>query len=76
MDPALTYTVDDLAPDDALELPCACRVRVFSRADLAALVGRDVRLHLIGLRRELWCRDCGEPPLTGRVLRLSGSRRI
>jgi hypothetical protein len=46
-------------------LPCACRVRTFSRRDLVALVGRDVRLHLIGLRRELWCGDCHEAPFTG-----------
>jgi len=69
MDPALTYTVGDLAPDEALQLPCACRVRTFGRPELAALVGRDARLHLIGLRRELWCTECGEPPLTGRLVR-------
>jgi hypothetical protein len=68
MDPALTFTVADLALDEALRLPCACRHRTFSRDELAALVGRDARLHLIGLRRELWCPDCGEPPLTGSVV--------
>jgi len=68
MDPAFTFTVDDLADDEALRLPCACGVRTFSRHDLAMLVGRDVRLHLIGLRRELWCRRCGDPPMTGWVV--------
>lgn len=68
MDPSFTYTVADLAPDQALRLPCTCGVRTFSRDRLVALVGRDARLHLIGLRRELWCRDCGEPPLQGWVV--------
>jgi hypothetical protein len=68
MYPALTYTVADLAADQALRLPCACRVRTFGRAELVALVGPDARLHLIGLRRELWCQDCGEPPLQGWVV--------
>ena len=68
MDPSFTYTVADLAPDQALRLPCACRVRTFPRDRLVALVGRDARLHLIGLRRELWCTDCGEPPLQGWVV--------
>ena len=68
MDPALTYTVADLAADQALRLPCACRARTFARSELVALVGGDVRLHLIGLRRELWCRHCGEPPLQGWVV--------
>ncbi|WP_270933680.1 hypothetical protein [Falsiroseomonas oryzae] len=68
MDPALTFTVSDLADDDAVQLPCACRVRTFTRDHLAALVGRDARLHLLGLRRELWCRDCGEAPFVGRLV--------
>jgi hypothetical protein len=68
MDPSFTFTVADLAADEALRLPCACRVRTFGRAELVGLVGRDVRLHLIGLRQELWCRDCGEPPLQGWVV--------
>jgi hypothetical protein len=67
-DLAFGFTVEDLARDQALRLPCACRVRTFNRRDLVALVGRDVRLHLIGLRRELWCGDCHEPPLTGWVI--------
>jgi hypothetical protein len=67
-DPAFGFTVEDLARDQALRLLCACRVRTFSRRDLVALVGRDARLHLIGLRRELWCTDCHEPPLTGWVI--------
>jgi hypothetical protein len=66
--PAFGFTVEDLAYDQALRLPCACRVRTFSRRDLVALVGRDVRLHLIGLRRELWCGDCHEAPFTGWVI--------
>lgn len=75
MDPALTYTVGDLAPDEALRLPCACRVRTFARPELVALVGRDARLHLIGLRRELWCAECGEPPLQGWVVQAEARRR-
>ncbi len=39
MDPALTYTVADLATDQALRLPCACGVRTFGRAELVALAG-------------------------------------
>jgi hypothetical protein len=68
MDPALGFTVADLADDQAVQLPCACRVRTFSRAELADLVGWDARLHVIGLRRELWCGDCGEPPFQGWVV--------
>jgi hypothetical protein len=68
VDPAFGYTVEDLATDEALHLPCACGGRFFSRAELIALIGRDVRLHLIGLHREVWCRACGEPPLTGQVV--------
>ena len=69
MDRALTFTVADLALDEGLALQCDCRVRILGRAELAALVGRDARLHLIGLRRELklWCEDCGEPPFYGWV---------
>jgi hypothetical protein len=70
MDRAFTYTVADLAPDESLRLPCACRPRVFTRAELVALVGADARLHLIGLHREVWCRECGEPPLTGEIVRV------
>ncbi len=47
MDRALTYTVADLALDEGLALRCDCRVRILGRAELAALVGRDARLHLI-----------------------------
>jgi hypothetical protein len=68
MDRTLTYTVADLALDEGLALRCDCRVRTYHRADLATLVGRDARLHLVGLRRELWCRICGEPPFTGWVV--------
>ena len=75
-DPAFGFTVKNLAHDQALRLPCACRVRTFSRRDLVALVGRDVRLHLIGLRRELWCGECREPPLTGWVIYQSAEERL
>jgi hypothetical protein len=71
VDPAFGFTVADLAADEALRLPCACGVRVHSRADLIALVGQDARLHLIGLRRELWCVECGEAPLTGQLVRVT-----
>ena len=74
MDRALTYTVADLALDEGLALRCDCRVRTFTRAGLATLVGRDARLHLIGLRRELWCRDRGEPPFHGWVVAAASSR--
>ena len=67
MDRSFTYTVADLARDAAVRLRCDCRVRTFSRAQLAALVGRDARLHLVGLHRVLWCGECGEPPFTGWV---------
>src|SRR3712207_5221332 len=66
MDRTLTYAVADLALDEGLALRCGCRVRTFGRADLAALVGHDARLHLIGLRRELWCPHCGEPVRLGK----------
>jgi hypothetical protein len=74
MDPSFTYTVGDLAPDEALQLPCACRIRTFDRAELVALVGRDARLHLIGLHQELWCRSCNEPPFTGRLVQKGPAR--
>lgn len=74
MDPALTFTVGDLAPDEALRLPCACQVRTLARRRLVALVGADARLHLIGLRREVWCAACGEPPLQGWVVRTGPGR--
>jgi hypothetical protein len=65
MDPGLTYTVADLAPDEAVRPRCGCRVRTFRAAEPAALVGAGARLHLIGLERELRCRECGEPPFRG-----------
>ena len=68
MDRTLTYTVGDLASDEAVRLRCDCRVRTYGRAELAALVGRDARLHVVGLHRELWCRECGEPPFIGWVV--------
>lgn len=68
MDRTFTYTVGDLASDEAIRLRCDCRARTYPRAELALLVGRDARLHLIGLRRELWCQDCGEPPFYGWVV--------
>ena len=67
MDPSFAYTVADLAHDESVRLRCDCRVRTYSRAELAALVGLDARLHLVGLRRVLWCGECGEPPFTGWV---------
>lgn len=67
MNAAYTYTVSDLARDEAVRLRCDCRVRTYSRAELAALVGRDARLHLVGLHRVLWCAECGEPPFIGWV---------
>jgi hypothetical protein len=65
MDPSFAFTVDDLALDEQVRLRCDCRVRTYRRSELAAAVGRDARLHLSGLRRELWCQNCGEPPFTG-----------
>jgi hypothetical protein len=67
MDPSFTLTVNDLALDEAVRLQCGCRVRTYRRAELTALVGRGARLHLIGLNRVLWCRECGEPPFHGWV---------
>jgi len=63
------YTVAFLARDEAVRLPCACRVRTIARHDLVALVGRGERLHLLGLLRELWCCRCGEPPMVGWLVR-------
>jgi hypothetical protein len=68
VDRVLTFTVADLASDEGLALRCDCRVRILGRAELAALVGRDARLHLIGLRRELWCEHCVEPSFRGWVV--------
>ncbi len=74
MDPSFTYTVADLAHDEIVKLRCDCRVRTYRRAEIAALVGLHARLHLVGLRRALWCRDCGEPPFTGWVVSTVESR--
>jgi hypothetical protein len=74
MDPSFTFTVADLAADEAVRLRCDCRVRTYGRAELAALVGRDARLHVVGLHRELWCRECGEPPFTGWIVSAAPSR--
>ena len=68
MDPSFAYTVEDLARDESVTLRCECRVRTYDRAELAALIGRDARLHLVGLRRALWCAECAEPPFTGWVV--------
>jgi len=68
MDRTLTDTVADLALDEAVRLRCDCRVRTYGRAELAAQVGRDARLHVVGLNREIWCGACGEPPSTGWVV--------
>ena len=40
----------------------------FQSSRLAALVGRDARLHLVGLNREILCQECGEPPFIGWVV--------
>jgi hypothetical protein len=74
MDRAFTYTVADLASDEAVHLYCDCRVRTYSRDELAALVGWDARLHLVGLHRPLWCGECGEPPFHGWVVSTVPSR--
>ena len=74
MDRAYTFTVGDLAEDEALRLPCFCGVRIYRRDELVALVGADARLHLIGLRRELWRSSCGEPPFEGQVVVVDGAR--
>jgi hypothetical protein len=50
-------------------------VRIYPRDALVALVGADARLHLIGLRRELWCGSCGEPPFQGQVVPASSEGR-
>jgi hypothetical protein len=50
------------------------RVRAFTRPKLAALVGRDARLHLIGLGPELRYQECGEPPFHGWVTSSAPSR--
>jgi hypothetical protein len=74
MDASFTYTVGDLAHDENVALRCDCRVQTYTRAELAALVGVDARLHLVGLHRTLWCRDCGEPPFHGWVVTAAASR--
>jgi hypothetical protein len=74
MDPSLTFEVGDLALDEGLALRCDCRVRTYGRAELAKLVGRDARLHVVGLNRELWCPDCGEPPFIGWVVTAAQGR--
>ncbi|MGG5823996.1 hypothetical protein [Falsiroseomonas sp. HW251] len=68
MEAAATLSVSDLARDEGLAFRCFCGTRTFRRDDLVALVGADARLHLIGLRRELWCRACREPPLDGPIV--------
>lgn len=74
MDQSFTFTVGDLASDEAVRLRCDCRVRTFGRAELTGLVGRDARLHLVGLNREIWCQECGEPPFFGWVISVIPSR--
>ena len=61
MDPSFTYTVADLAQGERVKLKCDCRVRTYTGAEPAALVGRNARLHLVGLHRTLWRGECGEP---------------
>ena len=75
MDRAYTFTVGDLAADEALRLPCLCGARIYRRDELVALVGADARLHLIGLRRDLWCSSCGEPPFEGQVVPVGANGR-
>ena len=74
MDASFTYTVADLAADEHVRLRCDCRARTYGRGELAALVGRDARLHLVGLNRVLWCGLCGEPPFSGWVASAVQSR--
>jgi hypothetical protein len=74
MDRAFTYTVGDLARDESVKLRCDCRVRTYGRAELAALVGLDARLHVVGLHRTLWCGECGEPPFHGWVVSTAACR--
>ena len=75
MDRACTFTVADLAEDEAVRLPCLSRVMIYRRDALIALAGADARLHLIGLRHELWCSSCGEPPLQGSLVSVRDGRR-
>jgi hypothetical protein len=66
--PAFTFAVDHLSSDQALRLPCACRIRTFRCWTLISLAGRDAWLHLIGLCRQPWCTEGGEPPFAGWVV--------
>jgi hypothetical protein len=68
------FTVADLASDEGLVLRCYCMERPLLRADLIRLVGSDARLHMLGLRPELRCGHCGDPPMTGRVMWTSARR--
>ncbi|MGG5818747.1 hypothetical protein [Falsiroseomonas sp. HW251] len=68
MNPPITFTVADLARDEGLAFRCFCGTRTFRRHELVALVGADARLNHIGLRRELWCATCREPPLDGQIV--------
>jgi len=68
-DPALNWTVAHLAADDVIRWHCACQVRTLPRRRLVRLVGQGERLHLIGLRRELWCDACGDVLLVGQHVR-------
>lgn len=69
-DRAFSYTVSELAFDEGLALECSCRVRHYSRAALIGRVGPDARLHLIGLRSELRCHDCGDAAFRGWLIGL------
>ncbi|GGC74063.1 hypothetical protein GCM10011504_59070 [Siccirubricoccus deserti] len=55
-------------PSELVRLRCDCRARTYDRAELTALVKWDARLRLVGLNRELWCRQRGEPPITGWIV--------
>jgi hypothetical protein len=62
------FTVADLASDEGLVLHCYCSARSLLRADVIRLVGSDARLHMLGLRPELKCGRCGDPPMIGRII--------
>jgi hypothetical protein len=72
VDAAVTFTVGDLARNEGPRLRCRCRARTLRRREL---VGADARVHRIGLRQQLLCFACGEPPLEGQIARNNGSGR-
>ncbi|MGG5820378.1 hypothetical protein [Falsiroseomonas sp. HW251] len=68
------FAVGDLARDEGLAFRCFCGLRRFRRDELVALVGADARLHHVGLRPELWCGTCREPPLNGQIVVIEDRR--